>query len=302
MLHPSVDGRTRHFSVFYGLETLPKAERLAVVVGNCQAESVRLFLDGGDVAAVRIPPIHELTRDDLPHLEALLRQCDVVIAQPVRDGYHDLPIGTRQIFAHAPRARTALFPVIRFAGLYPWHAIVRPPRDPGANPPIVPYHDLRVLAEAAGLKASPVDTADAIRGIGASSLTELRSREERHAAIPVSDLFEQPTFDQMRTINHPGNAIFETLAARVRWALELDPWQPQIERPILNSIHAPRVPAVIDAWGLDAEPTNHWIVDGVEIPAEAVAVAHRQWYEENPDVVEAGVVRHLDALQRWGYR
>jgi hypothetical protein len=42
-----------------------------------------------------------------------------------------------------PHATVVRWPVIRWAGLHPFQAIVRDPRDPSRDPPIVPYHDLR---------------------------------------------------------------------------------------------------------------------------------------------------------------
>ena len=50
---------------------------------------------------VRIPPVHELERGDLTHLDALLAVTDVLVTQPVRADYRDLPLGT--IFADFDR-------------------------------------------------------------------------------------------------------------------------------------------------------------------------------------------------------
>ncbi|MBE7163635.1 MAG: peptide ABC transporter ATPase [Williamsia herbipolensis] len=296
-MHPTaIDGRTRHYGAFFGLDPLPDADLLAIVIGNCQAESVRLLLDGDDVGTVRVPPVHELAADDIPRLHALLRRCDLVIAQPIRDGYHGLPLGTGEVFAVASGARTAVFPVIRFAGLHPWQAIVRPPADPGLVPPVVPYHDLRTLAEVAGVHLPAVD-GSMIRAIGAASIDELGRRERRHGAVVVSDLFARPSFEQVRTINHPGNPVLTALVARIRASLGLDVREPAVDRPLLDSVHAPREQAVIDAWGLDAVPVDHWTLDGVAIGHDEVVEAHRRWYREHPDVVDAGLARHRATLE-----
>nr|WP_284289671.1 WcbI family polysaccharide biosynthesis putative acetyltransferase [Angustibacter aerolatus] len=61
-----------------------------------------------------------------------------------------------------------LFPVVRYAGLHPWQVIVR--TDAG-DPPVVPYHDLRTVARAAGLVLDP-PTNDTVRAVTEASLGE----------------------------------------------------------------------------------------------------------------------------------
>jgi hypothetical protein len=298
----SVDaGRRTHFAGFYG--AAPADDRpLGLVVGNCQAESLRIALPES-VAWVRMPPVHELRADDVPHLERLLDAASVVVSQPVRDDYHGLPIGTRQLFARAGGGagpggrgcRTAVVPVIRSAALYPAHALVRPPREPSLSPPVVPYHDLRTLADAAGDPLPPLSVRSTL-AVAALSQRELRSREQRHGAVPVSDLLDHPTFDLMRTINHPGNPVWTELAGRVADHLGLDGDPVQLDRPLLDGIHAPRSAAVVEAWGLTAPVTEHWTVGDQRVPDDDVRRAHLSWYGEHPDVVAAGVARHDEAL------
>ncbi|MCS5723062.1 WcbI family polysaccharide biosynthesis putative acetyltransferase [Herbiconiux sp. CPCC 203407] len=305
MLPAADPGRRTHFAEFYG--AVPAADRpIGLVMGNCQAESLRLALPH-PVAWVRTPPVHELTAGDMPHLDRLVEAASVLISQPVRDDYHGLPIGTRQLFARVGARRgagvapggagslTAVVPVIRSAALYPAHALVRPPSEPSLAPPLVPYHDLHVLAEAAGQPLPPL-TVRSTRAVGSLSQRELRSREQRHGAVPVSDLFEHPSFDLMRTINHPGNPVWTELAARVAAHLGLDGDPVELERPLLNRIHAPRSAVVIEAWELATPATDHWTVDGEQVPDDEVRRAHLTWYGEHPEVVAAGVSRHAEAL------
>ena len=77
-------------------------------MGNCQAEALRQALGGladPPFRTVRVPPVHELEVGDLPHLEALLRQAAVLISQPIRADYRELPIGTDQWRRPCPRRR-----------------------------------------------------------------------------------------------------------------------------------------------------------------------------------------------------
>ncbi|PPG29066.1 WcbI family polysaccharide biosynthesis putative acetyltransferase [Pseudoclavibacter sp. RFBB5] len=289
--------RLAHYADFFasGSDPSPAGDDrpIGLTIGNCQAESLRLAL-GDDVRFVRTPPVHELEPADLPHLESWLARASFLVAQPVRDDYRGLPVGTKQLSTRLRAgARTALFPVIRFAGLYPFQAIVRPPSDTSLVPPLVPYHDLRILAETAGLDALPQSPSrDAIRAVGAESIAQLRAREDRHGTVRVSELFARPSFAQARTINHPGNPIWLATAERIRERLDLPERELTLDREILNSIHAPREQAVIDAWGLDAEATESWTRDGEPIDSERIRAAHLEWYAEHPDAVAAGFARH----------
>jgi hypothetical protein len=289
--------RRRHYGAFYELEPVPAGPILAAVHGNCQAESLRVALAGPDLATVRLPPVHELEVDDLPYLQRILGQVDVLISQPVRDGYRDLPLGHGQLSTRLSAAgQMTLVPVIRFAGLYPAHAIIRPPSDRSATPPLVAYHDLRILARAAGYTDVPALSPAKVRQVAAFSRQELRRRELLHQTVAVSDLFGDPRFEQMRTINHPGNPVVEAVAGRVRAHLGLGDGVP-LSRPLLHGVHAPREPAVIEAFNLQASPQPCWLIDGEPIDPAELLQAHLAWYRRHPDAVEAGLRRHAPVLQ-----
>jgi hypothetical protein len=300
------DGRMMHYSAFYGLADLP-AGGFGMVAGNCQAESLRIMLDGGDLPWVRMPAIHEIVASDLPFLSRMLGLAAALVSQPIRQGYRSLPIGTRDLVAALPPSTpTVIVPVIRFAGLYPHHVLVRPPAEPDLSPPVVAYHDLRTLAEAAdrlhGVTTRlHTTTPELVLAAGERSQQELRSREERHGAVPVSDLFERPAFDQMRTINHPGNAVFRTLATRVRDALGLAAHEVDPGRELLDSVHAPRSAVVAEAYGLPDPARPDWLVGGEPVPEAEVRDAHLRWYAQHPEVVEAGIARHAPALEAMGF-
>jgi len=302
----AVDGRTRHYGEFYGLREPEGEGDVALVVGNCQAESLRIALEGGGLRTVRTPAVHELVAADLPHLGRWLARARLLVSQPVRDDYHGLPLGTAQLAAGlGDGARVERVPVIRFAGLYPTHAIVRPPSDASLVPPLVEYHDLRLLTTAADRLAGSTPRRwtlgpDAVRAVAELSRGELRRREAAHDAVVVSDLFDDPHFGQMRTLNHPGNPVWTELAARVRRRLGLDPHVVDPGRELLSSVHAPRAAAVIEAFGLDGGPVDEWVVEGRVVPAAEVEEAHLAWYAEHPEVVSAGTARHADALALLG--
>lgn len=297
-----MEGRRGHYSHFYGLTDLPH-DGFGIVAGNCQAESLRIFLDGPNMPWVRMPAIHELVDTDIPHLNRALAQATMLVSQPIQDDYHGLPIGTRNLVAGLRAGTPAvIMPVIRFSGLYPTHVIIRPPLEPGLAPPIVAYHDLRTLMEAADrLYGRPtsrqVVTPAVVRAVGERSLEELRSREARHGAVTVSDLFARPTFDQMRTINHPGNSVWVALADRVNVVLGQPQHTVDPGRQILNNVHAPRSAAVAEAYQMDMPDDSEWIVDGIRVPDDHIRDVHLRWYADHPDVIDAGITRHRSTLE-----
>ena len=299
----AVDARRRHYATFYGLRDRDDDRALALVHGNCQAESLRLVLDGESLATIAMPPVHELTAEDLPHLHRWLARASVLVSQPVVSGYRGLPLGTGDLTAAAgAQLRLVIVPVVRFAGLYPEHAIIRPTGDPGAVPPLVAYHSLRVLAEAAGGRRARTTELKpgAVRAIAAASLAQLTARERRHGAVVISDVFAQPGFALMRTLNHPGNPVWLTLAARVLRALGATAAVRDPGRALLDAVHAPRAAAVIQTFGLPDEPTTEWLIDGAVVDAAELRDAHLAWYASHPGAVAAGLARHGPAMAALG--
>lgn len=290
------EGRRRHYGVFHGLDPLPEDDGrpLVLVHGNCQAESLRVLLaldPASPVRTVRVPPAHELTAEDVPRLHRLLARTDVVVSQPVRDGYRDLPLGTAQVHAAArPGARLVVFPVVRWAALHPFQVIVR---DGAGEPPLVPYHDLRTMSAAAGGPAvAEVPRPEAVRAVREESLRQLRARQDRHGALDVTDLLVAAGAQACQTVNHPGNPVLRGLAGRVLGACGLDAPVADPGRVLLDSVHAPVLPEVLAALDLPGTPRPDWTVAGVRVPDAQVREEHARWYAEHPGVAEAGLARH----------
>lgn len=299
-------GRRAHYRDFYDGFDNPDGLPVLAVVGNCQAESLRLLLDHDDVRTVRMPAVHELGPRELAPLRALLARLDLLVAQPVGDDYRGLPLGTRQLLAVAPaHLRHVLLPSLRYAGRHPHHVIVHPPHLPHPDPPVVPYHDLRTVVRAAGARAgrtapvAPPLAVAAVRATADDSVAELARREEAGGLLVVSDLLRLEQRPEMRTINHPGNALLTPVAARVRDALGLSAATPRIDRPLLNGIHAPVEPAVAEVFG-DAPARATWLVDGREVGLAEVEEAQLRWYAGRPDVVDEVLRRSTRQLTRLG--
>ncbi|MFG6475158.1 WcbI family polysaccharide biosynthesis putative acetyltransferase [Microbacterium sp. P06] len=289
-------GRREHYGEFYGLREAP--EGAGVIVGNCQAESLRIVVDGPATPTVRVPPVHELTAHDVPHLQRLIARASFLAVQPIRDDYHDLPLGTRQLVGLLrPTARAVTVPIVRYTGLYPFQWVIRVP-EVTTMPPFVDYLDVRELALAAGLPLPAQLDPAGVRAVAEDSLAELR-RREGDLDVAASDLFAQPTFDHMRTVNHPGNPIWLGLGARVLEALGSSAAPTDPGRPILNGVQAPREAWVADAWDLDEEPRDDWSIDGARVPSAEVRAAQGAWYRDNPVYIERAIARLAPLLARW---
>jgi hypothetical protein len=292
----AVLARRRHYGGFYGYEPLPTG--YGVVIGNCQAESLRIVLDAPDRPTVRVPAVHELSASDAQRLHRVLAGAAYLVSQPIRDDFHDLPLGTRQLArALGPTARTVVVPSVRFAGLHPFQAALRVP-GLAEDPPLVAYHDVRVLARAGGLPLPSWLGRDAVRAIADDTLASLASREQ-NADVRASDLFAHPDFDLMRTVNHPGNPIWMALGERVLDALGAPGAPTDPGRPLLAAVQAPREDWVVEAWESAATPMNAWSVAGETVAAERVVEAHAEWYRTHPAFVEAALPRLAPLIERW---
>lgn len=304
-------GRRRHYGSFYGIaghtfSPSPSGSgRNVLVYGNCQAEALRVLLAASTkspVNTIRVPPVFELESSDIPYLRAAASVSQILISQPIREDFRDLPLGTRQVAAMMPPDATVIhYPVIQFAGLLPYQAIVRDPLDPSQDPPVVPYHDLRTLAEALrGVRPAADPSRAAILAVGAASLAELRRREERDCDVGVSDLFHQPEAGDMATINHPGNRILLALAGRLQSAMGLATDVVEPGRALLGEVVTPIERAVSDAWCLSGPVTDQWIVRGEMVSPQTIYDAQIRWYAENPAVVRAGLDRHGSTMDLLG--
>lgn len=297
------DGRTWHYRHFYELTDAEPAgpEPLWVVVGNCQAEALRLVLDAvpdRPYRTVRVPPVHELTATDMPHVHALLGRAAALLAQPIREDYRDLPLGTAQLAGMLPPSgRVVRWPVIRYAGLYPFQVIVRHPADRSVNPPAVPYHDLRTVAAAIAGRA-PGDPWDVEVGPGRfrdnaeASIAALAARERRDTDVAVSDVLAAAGVDACHAINHPGNTVLAALARRILAAMDVTAGVVPIEHVLLNSVYVPLEARVIDALGIAAEPRPDWRLDGATLRAQDVHETQMRWYADHPDYLGLTVERH----------
>ena len=230
VLRGDVSDRDRHYGVFYGVAPLPgdadssgdagagDAVPRVVVVGNCQAESLRIVLESsGDIQSFRVPPIHEWETRDMPFVEFAMQWANVLVTQPVRNDYRGLPCGTEQLSSlmrtDGSPTHVLRYPVLRFSALNPRWAIVRSPLDSSLSPPVVPYHDLHLIAQLAGLQQ--VNEPD-YQGIVEANVQLMAAREGAHGTVGMSTYLRE--LPEWHTLNHPNNATLAELGTRVMQA------------------------------------------------------------------------------------
>lgn len=292
--------RNLHYGAFYGLSPIDEDKPLLLVHGNCQAESLRILLEGRfghAVTTARLVPAHELGADDVPYLHRLLRRASLLVTQPIVAGYRGLPVGTGDLQRVAPHLTACVVPVLRWAGLHPAQAIVR---SRAGEPPIVPYHDLRTVAEAATGQRPHLGCA-AARSLREMSLAALRERTVRHSAVAIDDLLARRGERTVHVINHPTNAVLDGVAARLGERLGLGaPRTFDPGRTLLYSVVAPIEAAAAAVNGLEADPDDTWLVQGEQVPGLQIREAHLAWYARHPEGLDAALTRHRDALNVLG--
>lgn len=274
------------------------------VVGNCQAESTRrLLMSTGAFESERIKPVHEIEPEDLGWFTDLLARTDVLVTQPIRNDYRGVPVGTAQMLPHLPRgAKHVVVPVLRFDGLMPYQAIIRNPADTSENPPVVPYHDLRILAAAARGLDAPVQArpeAEALVRAAAMSVAQIRTREQAHGTVAISDFLE--THPVWHTVNHPDNATLGVLAQRILDALGIDAHPQLPDYEMLGQLDAPVDPEAAAALGVEVPGRGQWR-DRTTGPIDEadIASAQLEHYRARPGLVEHGLTRHAERLANLG--
>ena len=198
----------------------------------------------------------------------------------------------------APEARVVRWPVVWYAGLLPWQVVFTHPEE--GDPPVVPYHDVRTVMLALG---EPVPTAgpEGFRAVARWSLAELRDREARAGAVPVSQFVVDAGARATNTVNHPGNPVLVSLARALQDRLG---WPVTATDPgdeLLESVQTPCEGKVLAALGIERSngrdvSEESWVVGGREVPDAEVVEAQLDWYRQHPEVLAAVATR---SAERW---
>jgi hypothetical protein len=297
-----------------------RTRRLCVVYGNCQAEPVRALLASSpefaeNYEAVRIPAVQDVTAPQLARLQRIIRGTSLIVAQPIKDRYRGLPLGTDEIVALASReCRVIRFPALYYDALYPLQAYVHTEGGPSVPAPVSVYHDLRTLCAAAqGLSTDMAVTwvgeyrppEDAVRVAAERARASIRSRESA-TDVRVYDWVVVPPGANPRsffTVDHPARFVLQRMANAVLDLLGLAgsaDADADGGREPLRQFQTPIEQPIIDALGLGCAAVADWIINGERVSAADVARAHLEWYRARPDLVRAGLAEHAERIAAFG--
>lgn len=182
--------------------------------------------------------------------------------------------------------RTVTCSEVTFAGLHPFQ-VLPPPTSP-EDPPLVPYHDLRTVAVAAGLadhsRDSAHPSAQLVQQAASWSLAYQRMREEG-CEVTVLDRIRHWGGRAMHAVDRPNNDLLADLACRIQRALGVPAEVHPPTEELLGDVRAPLEPLVVDALGLGDPPRDGWLVRGHGYSTEEVEAAQLPWYTAHPKVV-----------------
>ena len=208
-----------------------------VVIGNCQAESLRLLLDAGDVRPAAAPGPRARRRGHRAAAPAAGANRPAGDASRSPTTTAACPSGPRSWSPTChpapapcwcpPSATPACTPTTCWCTRPGWRSPTRRSCPTTTYAPCWPRGTLR---------PAPVD--DPGRP-GRARGRRVRGRARTARAAPRHRPGQRPARaarspTPMRTINHPGNVVLEPVAARLREALGLDPRPPGVRRPLLT--------------------------------------------------------------------
>jgi hypothetical protein len=299
--------------------TLRRGRRpIALVYGNCQAEALRRILDthpglAASYQLLRVPAVHEISARELWMLRRLLPRVEVLITQRVKSDYRGMQLGTDQLAAELPAGATVIsYPVVYFDGIFPFHVYVNKNDDPISTPAAISdYHDLRTLHAAGQGWDTPTtlrwlaefDPDPAwVRANAEASLDTLR-RREASLTVRLADVIrrEDRLTSSFNTINHPANVLITEMARQVLERLGY----PDAElvtgstQTYLDHMKAPREGRILRAFGVPPETdgaTEEWITSAGTFPTAEVVAAHLDQYAKDPELLQAGLVKHAGRL------
>ncbi len=280
---------------------------LWVILGGPQADSLRRLLTAdlrAPYIAVSASSVDDMTLADVPGMLRLLNHADALITEHLPSGYRGLPVGLGDLLPHLrPGIPVVTFPRISYAGLHPFHV----GRDPVAglsDPPMVPYHDLRSVAVAAG-RMSPesardlVPPAQVIREFAAWQLLRMR-RNEALTDCSIASSVRGAGLGAVHTVDRPGNLLLLRIAQDIQRALDVDITAVDPGTLLLGQCRGPVEPQVAEALGVEAPTSDRWSVNGRNLTIRRVQRAHVRWYHRHPDVLKAVLAAEAPRMEMLG--
>jgi len=122
-----------------------------LVYGNCQAAAVKTYLQKNSTVAsayrfVDVKPVHLLSKIDIPFLNQVISEIDLMIYQPVSDNYKGIyQLSTRYLKDKLKSdCQVISFPVVYFTGYNPEVIYLKDLNGTVISEPFA-YHDVNIL-------------------------------------------------------------------------------------------------------------------------------------------------------------
>jgi hypothetical protein len=295
----------------------PRRRPIAVVLGNCQAAALgqllsesRRYTNAYDL--VSVPAVHRISARQVPTLKRLLARTDLLIAQPINDGYRELGLGLDELRAGLPTcARVLTWAPLYWDALFPFSVTVHLSNRRKVPAPLIGHHDLRLMAAAdrgwGEQRALSLFSAPAVPKLGIRRVYE--NCEQRLGAREVGLDVRMLDFLRLADVephafhsfNHPTRLVLGELTSRVLSRLDL-PYAPDprlVSEP-LGRLRIPLETAVLEARSLTARGREDWVVRGQKCLRMDVVRAHLSWYRSHPEVLAAGIAEHGERSASFG--
>lgn len=125
--------------------------KTCLIYGNCQAAAIRTYLQKNATFAstyrmIDIKPVHLLTKSDIPYIDQVIAETDLLIYQPVSDDYKGVyQLSTRYLKDHLKSGCQQIsFPVAYFTGYNPEVTYLKDINGSQITKPFI-YHDINIL-------------------------------------------------------------------------------------------------------------------------------------------------------------
>jgi hypothetical protein len=243
-------------------------------------------------------PVHLLSQDDLPNLNQMLPEVDLLIHQPVSDNYKGIPqLSSRYLRSQLkPSSQALSFSVAYFSGYNP--EMVSPKVKGVTLSKPFNYHDINLMR----LYLEGKSITEALKLIRAEDFysptqaEQLLSQtfmnlEKRELALDIRlSPFIRRYFRQMRlfyTFNHPSSAVLSYIANCALEALELgnDSLDLFSQAEVLDRSYFPIYPALQYIHGLEFDSPQDYRLEKQPYQAEPLVEMYFRAYEQQQELV-----------------
>lgn len=258
------------------------------------------------VTFIDIKPVHLLSKSDIPYLDQVASEVDLLIYQPVSDNYKGIfQLSTRYIKDRLkPDCQTISFPIAYFTGYNPEMIYLRDLNGAVISEPFA-YHDiniLRLFAQGESVKeilkiiqADDFYTAFFAEKQLNETIVSLNARE-KEIDIKLSQ-FIQDNFRTERlfhVFNHPSGRILELIAGSILNHLKINDqnFKSGNKMDLLSKNAFPIYPSLIKHLNIQFKCTFKYRFENKNYSAGEVVGLFTDFYAKNQEVVAHNIKRY----------